>query len=275
MATVHVALCDNRTIWCGSKRLGSGDDPTTNLYWGGAAGLRAWFDHRPGWVRVLRGPGDGKSVLERVVYRRRVKAPGPAWRRLGVRGPFDVYLVGLGYRGLEIGQATRAFLEQVAGEAEETVVLADGTRLAAGGASHLVGYAGHNHLMDAPSLAQPAFTRRAPVGWFALACISNSYFGPRLGRGPAQALLVTKVLMYPGAFTLEGILKGLVEGRSPVGIFKAGADLYARHQKHSPSQARAFFTHGGRPDFNRFVEPAPGGKGARAPQRSGRARVEE
>lgn len=255
MVTVHVALCDNRAIWCGSKRLGNGDDPPTNLYWGGAAGLRAWFDHRKGWARVLADRGDGRVVLARVVYRRRVGTPAPAWRRLGVTRPYEVLLVGLAYRGQEISRATRAFLEQVAGEGVETLVLPGGTRVQAGGGSHLVGYAGHNHLMDAPGLVQSPFTRRAAVGWFALACLTNVYFGPRLGRAPAHALLVTKVLMYPGAFTVEGLVQGIVEGSSQTGVFQAGADRYARHQKHRPAQARGFFTHGGRSDFIRLARP--------------------
>lgn len=247
--TVHVALCDNLTITCGSKRLGDGDAPATNLYWGGAAGLKAWFDHRRGWTRVLRAPGDGRTVLERVVYRQRVRSPAPNWRRLGVTRPFDVYLVGVGYRGVAIGAATKTFLEEVSTDRPTALALPGGVTLRAGGGSHVVGYAGHNHLMDVTIPPSVPFTRRSPVGWFVLACVSGDYFAPILTRGPAHALLVTKVFMYPGAFTVEGLVRGLVMGSSQAGVFQAGADLYARYQKRSPALIRRLFTHGGRRDY--------------------------
>ena len=43
---VYVALCDNKNqgIVPVSKTLGNGQNPTTNLYWGAAYGIRTFFD---------------------------------------------------------------------------------------------------------------------------------------------------------------------------------------------------------------------------------------
>ena len=62
VVTVHVALCSNKSIWCGSSKLGNGDKPRTNLYWGGASGFTAWFrwNGRRTYKQVFRDKGDGK-----------------------------------------------------------------------------------------------------------------------------------------------------------------------------------------------------------------------
>ena len=246
VVTVHVALCDNRALQCGSTRLGDGDQPRTNLYWGGAAGLKAWFDGRRGWKRVFRDPGDGQVVLERVAYRKHVRYPPPRWRHFGVTRGFDVVLVGLGYRGRRIGVAARRFVRDVSQDRGSRLRLVDGTVIRFGGASHVVGYAGHNHLMDERRFPWPAFQRKRPVGWFVLACMSAQYFAPRLTRAHTRTLLVTRVFMYPGAFTIEGIVRGILAARTQRGVFRQGARYYARYQKRSPRLIRRVFTHGGR-----------------------------
>jgi hypothetical protein len=252
VVTVHVALCDNGTIWCGNQRLGNGDNPRTNLYWGGAAGLTAYFRVRRGWKRVHRDAGDGRVVLERVVYRRRVRLPSAAWQRLGVRRPFDIYLVALAYRGKHIARAARSFIRQVSQPRGARLRLAGGLTLRTGGLGHVVGYAGHNYLMDVAGVyAWPSFTRRRPVGYFMLACMSAPYLGPQLTRRTTHALLLTRVLMYPGAFTIDGLIRGLALGASQRGVFRLGARYYARFQKRTERLIRRCFTHSGRAAFRR------------------------
>lgn len=260
VATVHVALCDNKIIHCGTRVLGNGDAPGRNLYWGGAAGLRAYFDRARGWRRVLVDAGDGEHVLERAVYRRRVRRPRGALRRLGVKEPFDLYLVALGWRGASIDRATRAFVTQVATEASLIVKLPgeDGITLRAGGQGHIVGYAGHDHLMDlAAPYSFPEATRTSPVGFFALACHTAPYFGRGLHAPHARALLMTRCFMYPGAFTIAGLLDGIARGLDQRGVFRAGADQYARHQKRPERVIRRVFTHDGRPTYQARYWPKP------------------
>ena len=246
VVTVHVALCDNAAIHCGGGGLGRGDRPGKNLYWGGAAGFRAYFDRARGYRRVHLDRGDGEVVLERAVYRRKVRRPSVTWRRLGVTRPFEVYLVGLAYRGEAIGQATRALVEQVNGEASATLRLTSGKVLTFGGGGHLVGYAGHNHLMDTRDFHFPRFSRTRPVAFFALSCMNSGYLAEAMLSRLTPAVLLTRTLMYPGAFTIDGLVRGLAGGDPLARVFLRGAKMYAHFQRRPLRRIRAAFTHSGR-----------------------------
>ncbi len=243
--TTHVALCDNRVIPCGSKRLGDGDSPGKNLYWGGASGFKATFDYSRAWRRVLLDDGDGKVIIQRAVYCLRVKRPSARWRALGVRKGFNVYLVGLGYRGTRIARASDAFIQQVMGEGGVTIKLPSGTTLKAGGQGHVVGYAGHNHLMDDPSYKFPAATRKTPVAFFALACMTSPYLKGHLPGENRRALLMTRTLMYPGAFTIDGLARALARAATQKQVFMSGVRRYAAAQKRPISAIRRAFIHDG------------------------------
>lgn len=248
VVTVHVALCDKRVIACGGRALGNGDEPHRNLYWGGAAGFEATFRRARGFRRIFHDRGDGKVILARSVYRRRVH-PNRAWRQRGVRRPFELMVVGLAYRGLQIGRSMGSFVSQLHSERGDTLKLADGRALAFGGLGHVVGYAGHNQLMDVASYRWPAWRRQTSIGYFALACMTAPYLAQRLARPQAHGLLLTRVLMYPGAFTIVGLARGLAEGLPQKAVFARGADAYARAQKRPPKLIRAVFTHDARPRY--------------------------
>jgi hypothetical protein len=262
--TVHVALCDNGVIWCGLGGHGNGDEPRRNLYWGGAGGLRAYFDRAPGYKRVMLDRGDGKVVIERAVYRRRVLRPSAAWRRLGVTEPFDVLLVGLGYRGREIARASDAMIRQTLRAEGERLRLPDGTRLAIGGHGHVVGYAGHNHLMDDPAYAFPQPRRRTDLGFFALSCLSAPYLASHLTSAQSHALVLTLSLMYPGAFTIDGLIQGLAEAAPQAAVFDRAVQLYAKYQRRELRRVRGAFTHDGEPRFRRRFLPTRRAKQAAA-----------
>lgn len=253
VVTVHVALCDNRALWCGGGGLGRGDRPERNLYWGGAAGLRAYFDRARGWRRIFLDGGDGEKVLERVVYRHVVRAPSPAWRRLGVSRGFEVLLVGLAYAGPKIGEATDAFVDEVLGErAGESLPLGAARVLPIGARGHVVGYAGHNHLMDVSRPSFPAATRRSPIGFFALSCMNAPYLARALSLPPSRALLLTRSFMYPGAFTIDGLVLGLAEAEPQEQVYLRGVRLYAKFQKREERTIRWAFLHDGERRFRRL-----------------------
>jgi hypothetical protein len=251
VVTVHVALCHNGIIWCGDRGFGDGDSPRRNLYWG-AAGLRAFFDHRaPGYRRVFLDRGDGRIVLERAVYRRRI-LPNGVWRRLGVKAePFDLYLVALAYRGTEIGRASARFIEEVASERGESLQLPGGRTISYGGKGHVVGYAGHNHLMDAFDYSFPKLVRGKPLAYFALSCLNASYLARPLHSPQTRALLLTRSLMFPGAFTIEGLLSGLADAAPIATVYGRGVERYARFQKRPERAIRSAFIHEGEPRFAR------------------------
>jgi hypothetical protein len=264
VVTVHVALCDNGIIWCGGRGRGDGDAPRRNLYWGAAGGLRAFFDRARGYRRVYLDSGDEKVILERVVYRLRVRRPSSRWRRLGVRKAFEVLLVGLAYRGSRIAAASDTFIRQVATEGGGTLRLADGRSVAFGGQGHLVGYAGHNHLMDTLDYRWPEVRRRQPLGYFALSCRNGPYLAPKLcaappsgGHGP-RALLLTLSLMYPGAFTIDGLIRGVAAAEPQHEVFLRGVAQYARFQKRPQRVIRAAFIHDGQRRYYRILKPGTG-----------------
>lgn len=258
--TAHVALCDNRIIACGSRTMGDGDAPRRNLYWGGAAGFAATFRIARGFRRIHHDKGDGKIVLERSVYRRRVR-PNAAWRRRGVTRPFDLLVVGLAYRGLEIARAMGTFVSHVHAEKGSSLRLADGRVLPIGGLGHVVGYAGHNQLMDVVGdMRWPPWRRKQAIGYFALACKTAPYLARRLARPQAHGLLLTRVFMYPGAFTIVGLARGLAKGGSQKEVFRHGADAYARAQKRPKGLIRAVFTHDARRRYQqRYLKTAAEG----------------
>lgn len=259
VVTLHVALCDSSIIPCGNRTLGNGDAPGKNLYWGGAAGLRAFFDYRRAYQRIFKDGGDGKVILERVVYRLRVRRPSARWRRRGVKGGFELLVVGLAYRGKQISRAMAALVAQVSRDEELSTTsklaggslkLPDGRVIPIGARGHVVGYAGHNHLMDVTDFRWPSRTRKRALGYFALACLTAEYLAPQLSKlASARALLLTRSLMYPGAFTIDGLVRGLAEGALEADVFRRGADAYAHFQKRPKGRIRFVFTHQGRKGF--------------------------
>ena len=82
----------------------------------------------------------------------------------------------------------------------------------------------------------------------------------RLARPEAHGLLLTRVFMYPGAFTVVGLARGLSEALAQRGVFRRGADAYARAQRRPKRLIRRVFTHdarkGRRPSFTKAAAPA-------------------
>lgn len=250
VVTVHVALCDNNIIWCGYKGSGNGDEPRRNLYWG-KAGLPTFFTRGKGYRRIFSDQGDGKKILQRVVFRHRVRRPAARWRRLGVTKAFDVIVVGLAYRGSRIGDANDALVRQVMQQQGDSLRLADGAVIDYGGKGHVVGYAGHNHLLDVSSYSFPKVTRTRPVGFFAMSCWSALYLAKKLKHSHSHALLLSLTKMYPGPFVIHGLVRGIAAGESQHRIWERGVKMYARYQRTSARRIRGAFIHGQQKRFQR------------------------
>lgn len=226
---VVVALCDNvhQGIVPVPPRLGRGDDPDGNLYWGARYGVRGWFDKAPGWrrVRLEKRPTDG--VLERVVYEARVN---------GAR----VVLVADAWDGARIRDAIAHFLELSAGRRPDALHLPEGD-VAAGGQAHVVAFVGHDGLMDFAPPALEAGSAAPARAAAVLACASRPYFTDLLERAGAAPLLLTTGLMAPEAYSLEAAVRSWFETGEAPAARTAAANAYARYQKCSRSAARALF----------------------------------
>lgn len=115
---VFVALCDNESqgIVPVPAKIGDGDVPSDNLYWGSGEGVRTWFKRSANWTVSAPDDPPVEPVLERFVARHK---------------SHDISLVAEAYRGSAIQQCLQDF---------EAAVTED--------KAHLVFFVGHNGLMD-------------------------------------------------------------------------------------------------------------------------------
>lgn len=253
---VFVALADNthQGIVPVSPRLGNGDDPEHNLYWGAAYGLKTFFAHSTDWHLTVSQAHPTPAVLERCIFHHRSG---------------NVILIADAYRGSEIRQAIVDFLKASAGQVEESAIAAvrgSANPIIAPALADLVVYVGHEGLMDFTLLEIPrpknnadpqnraasegehghmsqhvhAQERQAIV----LACISKSYFAEPLRAAGATPLLWTTSLMAPEAYTLKSALDGWVLRENPSQIRDRAAAAYSRYQHCSLAAARRLLVTG-------------------------------
>ena len=234
--TVHifVALADNvnQGIVPVPARLGNGEDPEHNLYWGAGGGVRTFFSRSPEWKLLTCKLPTKNEVLERCVFRYRTG---------------DVYLVADAYRGREIQTAILDFLDSASGLGQEQISISGGghpVKLFIRGGSQVVAYVGHDGLMDAPLPRIPQqkdHTRREAI---ILACASKQYFSSALRASGADPLLWTTNLMAPEAYTLKSALDGWILGESDGAIRERAAAAYDRYQKCGIRAARRLLVTG-------------------------------
>lgn len=224
---VFVALADNahQGIIPVPAKIGDGDKPDDNLYWGCDEGVRSWFAHSRRWKKIGTPKAAQSAVLERIVFKH-VKE--------------DAFLVADAWRGSEIKACTLAFALAAAGQGSEEVTVGSHV-LKAGGAADLVAYIGHDGLMDFrmdwPSPTKGSSVKPAMV----LCCISRDYFGPPLVAAGARPVLLTTQLMYPGAFVLHDALEAWLGGQDTAAIRNAAGRAYAKNQGISLKAALGVF----------------------------------
>lgn len=225
-----VALCDNDSqgIQPVPKKIGNGDDPANNLYWGCDDGLRSVFSRSKAWKRLdVRDPDGDGPILERLVFQH---AASKTW------------LVADAYRGREIRRCLSDYFAALAGTLTVSAETRDG-KIEAGGAAQLVAYLGHDGLMEfqvevpAPSAAAVARPKTA----VALCCLSREYFARGLEKTGARPLLMTTQLMYPAAQILHESAAGWLAGSDGAACLGRAATAYATNQKISRKAAAGVF----------------------------------
>lgn len=222
--TIHVfvALCDNTyqgIVPVGAK-IGNGQDPDNNLYWGCNNGVRTYFKKSREW-QFISSNKPGGIILERIIFKHRIK---------------NYYLVADAYDGKYIKDCTIGFLNNCAGKTKETITV--GNVVLKIGDANLVAYIGHNGLMDFTlplSFKNLDGKQRETI---ILACISKGYFDPYLLQTKSQPLLWTTGLMAPEAYTLHDAITGYINSESDESIRTRGANAYAKFQKCSIKAAR-------------------------------------
>lgn len=231
---VLVALCDNdyQGIVPVPARIGNGDDPANNLYWGAAYGVKTYFSKGGEWLVVARQKNPSPVILERIVFR---------------HNKADAYLIADAYRGREIRECTIDLLQFAAGQEAHAINIGGNgrhTSIPAGGAADLVAYVGHDGLMDFSLDDIPRRNDNRRRDAIVLACISKRYFLDPLHETGASPLLLTTGLMAPEAYVLKAALDGWTLGESGENIRSRAAVAYNRYQKCGLKAARRLFATG-------------------------------
>ncbi len=223
--TIHVlvALCDNQYqgIVPVPAKIGNGQDPANNLYWGCAYGIKSYFKNSSNWKMVSSGKVNA-TVLERAIFKHKTK---------------NYMLVADAYDGRYIKDCTIDFLKSCAGQMKSTVT-SDNKNIGIGGNAKLLAYIGHDGLMDF-SLDETypnkdGKTRDAIL----LACYSKNFFAKHLNPTKANPIVWSTGLMSPEAYTLHDALEAYINNQPQAVAREKAAAAYSRFQKCSIKAAR-------------------------------------
>lgn len=231
---VFVALCDNvnQGIVPVSASLGNGDNPSTNLYWGAAFGVKTFFGKSKDWELVSTVASPRAAVLERLVFKHRQQ---------------DVFIVADAYRGKEISQATWDFLQAASGRPGDVASIKSGGKtveLNTDGSAELVAYIGHNGLMDFALHSMPHARDERHRKAIILACLSKKYFAAPLKSSGASPLLWTTNLMAPEAYVLSAAIDGWLKQESDEKVRLRAAKAYDNYQNCGLNAANNLFATG-------------------------------
>ncbi|MEP7338752.1 MAG: hypothetical protein ABI977_13535 [Acidobacteriota bacterium] len=229
-----VALCDNQFqgIVPVPAKIGNGDDPANNLYWGAAFGVKTFFKRGGEWKLLADIQNPSGEILERLVFKHATN---------------NVFFVADAYRGREIKRAVMDFFEFSAGRKTTTIKIKPDTReieLHLGGSADLIAYIGHDGLMDfsLDSFPQKADDRRRDA--VMLACISKRYFAEPLRATGANPLLWTTGLMAPESYVLKAVIDGWLLGEGGEQVRKRAAAAYNQYQRCGTNAALRLFASG-------------------------------
>lgn len=231
--TIHIitALCDNKYqgIVKVPESIGNGQSPETNLYWGAAYGIKAFFSRKQSdWKLVHLQKNVSDTILERLIFRHKTK---------------PVFLMADAYDGRYIKKATEDLLEYASGNNGINAIIND-IPVSFGGSSDIICYTGHDGLMDfainRPFNAKSNKQRNAII----LACYSKRFFSPHLKNTGAAPLVWTTGLMAPEAYILHDALEARLNNESGDMIRDAAAKAYSKHQKCSMNAAQKLLVTG-------------------------------
>jgi len=228
-----VALCDNvhQGIVPVPVKLGNGDDPRNNLYWGAMYGVKRFFKRSQNWTLVQTGALND-TVLERSIFRHKKS---------------NTWFVADAYRGRDIKQAIFDFLSAASGSSNERIsVQLSGTKVMLNiqGHSDLAVYIGHDGLMDFNLKHYPVKQDKRVRDTIILACLSKRYFNAPISKTGAHPILWTTGLMAPEAYTLEAALEGWVLRESDNFIRDRAAKAYHHYQQCGMKAAKRLLVTG-------------------------------
>jgi hypothetical protein len=232
---VHVPLCANSQIHCGGQGAGDPGSLDKNLYWGRGFGVRRFFDETARGWRLIASSGAAGSVLQQLVYARDFPAVNFG---LG-SGTVRELLVLRAVHGEAIESALDAFYDAAARGAE---VRFDERGVTRAFRVHVLGYAGHNRLMDGYRLKEEAPSSEGGLPVFVIACKSSPYFSKSLSFVGATPLVMTRDLVAPEGYTIEAVANALGENATSSELRARVVAAYARWQRIPERVAATIFT---------------------------------
>lgn len=223
--TIHifVALCDNKYqgIVPVPAKIGNGQDPDNNLYWGCGFGIRTYFKKSKEW-KLLKTEKLDNIRLERLIFKNTSK---------------NFYLVADAYDGQFIEQCTKEFLLSNAGMLNETIKV-NNTTIGIYGNAKLNAYIGHDGLMDFKLNEKFENIDAKKRDCVILACKSKQYFAPHLLSTKSNPIVWTTGLMCPEAYTVHDAISGFINNDSDEKIRNRAAMAYSKFQKCSLKSAQ-------------------------------------
>ncbi|MFZ2311197.1 MAG: hypothetical protein WAV82_01125 [Methylobacter sp.] len=215
--SVIVSLVDNvsQGIVPVPEKIGNGDDPRNNLYWGALYGVKTFLSKADGWRKLGCEQNISDTILERCEF---------AWKdKLTVTAD--------AYRGSRIDQAMLDFMQQAATPPNAAK-------------REMVVFIGHDGLMDIqnkPIIEHfPKHTghdKQAVV----LACMSEEYFAGHLLAAGSKPVVTTYSFMAPEAYVLEAIARGFANQASEVELRSSAGAAYAKYQRISAKAGKSVF----------------------------------
>ncbi|ESS71287.1 hypothetical protein MGMO_111c00060 [Methyloglobulus morosus KoM1] len=214
---VIVSLVDNASqgIEPVPAKIGDGNNPSSNLYWGAAYGVKTFLSKANGWRRLECEKNINDTILERCQF---------AWKD-------NLTVTADAYRGNRIDQAMLDFMQQAATPPNSTK-------------REMVVFIGHDGLMDIQN--QPIIQRfpkhpRHDKQAVALACMSEEYFSAHLLAAGSRPVVTTFSFMAPEAYVLEAIARGFANQASEAELRSSAGTAYAKYQRISAKAGKAIF----------------------------------
>ena len=233
VAHVVVVLADNKHqgIVPVPEKLGNGQDPRNNLYWGALYGLRTHLIRKAQWVLVAKTKNPAKYILERLLLQKQM-------------GDRTIQVIAEAWDGAHMSEALDHYFACVSGTKKVTVTEDGSEPVAAGGDAHLVVFVGHNGLMDRDHDLPTHANSQPARATAALACRSRGYFSNHLSAAKANPVLMTNGLMAPEGYVVAALLEGFFRSHSKQKIAKEVATAYHAYQNCGMQAAMNLF----RPD---------------------------
>ncbi|WP_340123558.1 hypothetical protein [Methylobacter svalbardensis] len=214
---VIVSLVDNvsQGIAPVPAKIGNGDDPGTNLYWGALYGVKTFLSKADGWRKLGCEKDISDTILERCQF---------AWKD-------QLTVTADAYRGSRIDRAMLDFMQQAATPPNATE-------------REMVVFIGHDGLMDEQNLPiierfpkHAGHNKQAVV----LACMSEEFFSEHLQAAGSKPVVTTFSFMAPEAYVLEAIARGFANQASEAELRSSAGTAYAKYQRISAKAGKSVF----------------------------------